>query len=230
MTCFKSLQGTRLRATKLDSCGTVQTGAGAFVVTKGFISVELELDQEDGQSIGPTLADGTRCFYEQTSPLLNGVKIDIEFCEVDPELFNLLTGAPLVTDESGEPIGFTTDDQAYASADVAIELWTNLATGSCPATPNTRRRWGYYLAPWVINGVVGKPKIENDAATFMLSGGMTKTGNDWGLGPYYIQRDSAGDPARQFVPLSTSAHDLTMIVNLDPPDNACGAQILVAAT
>jgi hypothetical protein len=206
-------------------------GAGGYVVTKGFISVEPEDDVSKGQEIGPTLADGTRCYYRVTPPQLNGVKINIEFCQVDPELFNLMTGAPIVTDDAVSPIsiGFTTDDAVYASGNVALELWTNLATGSCP-TSTTGRRWGYYLIPWLTNGIVGKPKIENGAVNFTLSDGITRSGNQWGFGPHYIQRDRLGNAARLFTPLSSTAHDMISKVNLAPPDPVCGAQTLVLAT
>jgi hypothetical protein len=230
-TCDSYLQGIRLRATKLDACGAPVAGAGGYVVTKGFISVEIEDDVAKGQEIGPMLADGTRCYYRITTPQLNGVKVNIEFCEVDPELFNLLTGCPLITDDAVTPntIGFTTDDQTYATGNVALELWTNLNTGSCPVG-TLNRRWGYYLLPWLTNGMVGKPKIENDAVNFNLSDGITRSGNQWGYGPHYIQRDSAGNAARLFTPLSTTAHDLISKVNLAPPDPVCGTQTLVLAT
>jgi hypothetical protein len=230
-TCDSYLQGIRLRATKLDACGAPVAGAGGFIVTKGFISIEIEDDVTKGQEIGPTLADGSRCYYQVTKPLLNGIKVNIEFCQVDPELFNLLTGSPIITDDAVAPnsIGFTTDEATYASGNVALELWTNLATGSCPVT-TTGRRWGYYLLPWVYNGVVGKPKFENDAVNFSLSDGMTHTGNLWGFGPHYIQNDKLGNASRLFTPLSSTAHDLVYKVNVAPPAPVCGAQSLVLAT
>jgi hypothetical protein len=230
MTCDSYLQGIRLRATRLDVCGAPVAGAGGFVVTKGFVSIELEDDVSKGTEIGPTLADGTRCYYKVTPPLLNGVKVNIEFCEVDPELFNMMTGAPIITDDATPPasIGVTTDAATYATGNVALELWTNLATGSCPVA--TGRRWGYYLIPWLTNGVVGKPKIENDAVNFTLSDGITRSPNQWGYGPYDMQYDILGAPSRLFTPLSPTAHDLIYKTNMAPPPPVCGAQTLVLAT
>ena len=227
-TCVSYLQGLVIRATKLDSCGALVAGSCSTVVSKGFISMELEADETDGQEISPTLADGSRCYYYMSPKLLNGIKATIEFCQVDPELINLLTGAPLVVDDATPTpasIGFTTDSASYGLANVAIELLMATAGGGC----TTGRRWGYYLLPWLYQGTVGKPTIENDAVNFTIEA-MTRDGNQWGVGPYDIQLTSAGAPSPLFTALSTTAHDLLMPVNLAPPTPVCGCQTLVIPT
>jgi hypothetical protein len=231
--CDSYLQGTRLRVTKLDACGAPVAGAGAYCVTKGFITLELDTDITKGTEIGPTLADGTRCFYQTTPPLLNYIKVSADFCSVDPELFNLMTGSTIVTDDSVSPvsIGMATDETTFATANFALELWTNLAVGSCPVSTNTGRRWGYYLLPWLVNGYVGKPKkIENGEINFSLTDAHTHTANQWNYGPYDIQFDRSGNASRLFTPLSSTAHDLLYRVNMQPPTQVCGAQALVLAT
>lgn len=231
MTCNSYLQGLVIRATKLDTCGAPVAGACSTIVSKGFINVELEVDEESGTSIGPVLADGTRCYYQTTPKNLNGIKASIEFCSVDPELFNLLTGAPLILDDTSPTplaIGFTTDSASYGVANVALELWMNVANPDCASA--TGRRWGYYLMPWLYQGTVGKPTIENDAVNFTVTEAMTKDGNQWGLGPYNIQLTSAGAPSRLFTALASTAHDLLMPVNLAPPTPTCGCQTLVLPT
>lgn len=229
--CTSYLQGLVLRATKLDTCGAPVAGACSTVVTKGFINVETEVDEASGEEISPTLADGTRCYYYLSPKNLNGIKVSIEFCQVDPDLFNLLTGAPLVLDDTSptpQSIGFTTDSASYGVANVALELWTNIANADC--TSATGRRWGYYLLPWLYQGTVGKPTFENDAVNFTLSEAMTRDGNQWGVGPYDIQLTNAGAPSPLFSALASTVHDLLMPVNLAPPTPVCGCQTLIIPT
>lgn len=230
-TCASYLQGLVIRATKLDTCGAPVAGTCSTVTSKGFISFEIEADEASGNEISQTLADGSRCYYYLSPKQLNGIKINIEFCKVDPELINLLTGSPLVLDDSTPTpvsIGFTTDSASYGIANVALELWMNLADGGCSST--TGRKWGYYLLPWLHQGTVGKPTVENDAVNFTVSEAITRDGNQWGVGPYNIQQTLAGVSSPLFTALSTTAHDLLMPVNLAPPSAVCGCQTLVIPT
>lgn len=217
-----------MRATELDSCGALVDGA-CYVVSKGFVSIEIEADETSGNEISPTLADGTRCYYYLSPKQLNGIKVNIEFCKVDPDLFNILTGSPLVLDDSvvPQPIGFTTDSASYGVANAALEIWMNIE-GACANTSG--RKWGYYLLPWLYQGTVGKPTIENDAVNFTVNEAMTRDNNQWGVGPYNIQQTSAGVDSPLFTALSTTAHDLLMPVNLIPPTPVCGCQTLVLPT
>jgi len=230
-TCPSYLQGLVIRGTKLDSCGIPVGGACSTIVSKGFVSMEIEADESSGNEISPTLADGTRCYYQLSPKLLNGIKVNIEFCKVDPEFMNLLTGSPLVTDDSTptpSSIGFITDSASYGVANVALELWMNLAGSGCDDASG--RKWGYYLLPWLYQGTVGKPTIENDAVNFTVQEAMTKDGNQWGVGPYNIQNTEAGVPSPLFTALPSTAHDLLMTVNLAPPTPVCGCQALVIPT
>ena len=229
--CVNYLQGLVLRATKLDACGAAVAGTTSTVVSKGFINIELEVDEESGNAISPTLADGSRCYYYLSQKNLNGIKVNAEFCQVDPELFNLITGAPLITDDAtpASSIGFTTDSASYGIANFALEVWMNTKGTTCSTSANTRR-WGYYLLPWLYQGTVGKPTIENDAINFTLTDAITHDGNQWGTGPYDIQYTSLGVASPLFASLAITAHDLLMTTNMAPPTPVCGFQTLVLPT
>lgn len=228
--CANFIQGLVMRATKLNTCGAPVGGASGQVVSKGFVSVELKLDEDKGSAIAPVLADGTRLYYYTTPKNLNKITVSAEFCQVDPDLFNLITGAPLVLDDAVSPksIGFTTDSASYATANFALEIWTNLSDGGC--TQANGRKWGYYLLPWVALGSVDRPKIENNALNFGLADAITKSGNAWGTGPYNIQLSKTGVASPLFSPLSTTAHDLLMTTNLTPPTPVCGYQSVTLPT
>jgi hypothetical protein len=230
-TCNPYYQGLVVRATRLDACGAPDSGACGFAVSKGFIKVELETDDEDGEQIAPILADGTRCYNVTSARVLNALKAKIEFCEVDPELFNLLTGSTLVLDDEVSPVahGFTVDSAVYSTENVALEIWTNLRLSTC-VVGGTTRRWGYILFPWMYNGIVGQPTIENGAVNFTIEELMSRDNNQWGVGPYDIQLDAAGNPSPLYSALSTTAHQLVWKVNVAPPTSACGCQTLVPVT
>ncbi len=231
-TCSSFLQGLVIRATRLDECGAPDYGPSGTVVSEGFISVELENQETDATEISQVTASGKRCYYVETPKLLNAVQATIELCEVDPELFEMMTGAPLVLDDDDTAHGFTTDSASYGVANVALELWLNLAGGDCDVSDNLSRRWGYYLMPWLYQGVVGKPTVENGAVNFTINEARTRDGNQWGVGPYNIQRASAGGnlPSPLFTPIASTVHDLLYKVNLAPPAATCGAVPLVALT
>lgn len=221
------LQGLRIRATRLDDCGKPVAGPCGTIVSKGFVNVNLSVNEQNPTEISQVLADGSRCYYIQTPKLLNNIQASLEFCEVDPELFEMMTGAPLVMDDAATPEaqGFTTDSQSYGLAHVALEVWTNLARGGCAVTNG--RRWGYYLLPWLYQGTVSKPTIENGAANFTVNEAVTRDGNQWGVGPYDIQLDQGGLEAPLFDPISGTTHDLLYKVNLAPPAPTDGCVPLV---
>lgn len=225
-TCDSYLQGLVVRATRLTDCGVPDYGTCGTVVSDGFINIELENNETDPEEIAPVKANGQRCYYIETPVLLNNVQASIEFCEVDPELFEMMTGAPLVLDDDDTAHGFTTDSASYATANVALEVWTNLASGGCTGG-DYPRRWGYYLMPWLYQGKVGKPTIENGAVNFTISDIKTRDGNQWGVGPYNIQRTAAGVLSPLFTPITSTTHDLLYKVNVAPPEASCGCVPLV---
>lgn len=224
------LQGLVVRATRLDDCGLPEYGACGTVVSEGFINIELENNETDPEEISQTLANGQRCYYRETARQLNNIQATIEFCEVDPELFEMMTGSPLVLDDavSPEAHGFTTDSASYGVANVALEVWMNLASGGCVGGTYPRR-WGYYLMPWLYQGVVGKPTIENGAVNFTIDAAKTRDGNQWGVGPYNIQRAAiGGDLSPLFTPITSTTHDLLYKVNVPPPVATDGCVPLLA--
>ncbi len=229
--CDSHYQGLVVRLTRLDECGAVVSGACGYAVSKGFVSVSLEKDEEEGEAISPTLANGERCYYKRSKKRLNGYKAGIEFCEVDPELFEIATGVTLVTDDAVAPVthGFAVNSDSYADANFALELWTNLDV-AC-TVGGTTRRWGYLLLPWLQGGsFTPADTIENGAVNFSIEDAMTMDGNQWGIGPYDIQLDKNSDPSPLYTPLAPNDHYLQWKTNIAPPTPTCGCQTLTPVT
>jgi hypothetical protein len=227
--CLSLVKGRRIRVTKLDSCGRPIYGDDSQVVSKGFISVALTANTTETDEINVTNAAGEVCVYEASVTSLVGYGIEIQFCEVDPELFALVTGQPVVLGADGDTvIGFDVDTKiGLENSNFALELWAGAPAGDSCNDPNAQGNYGYLLLPFLQGGILGDFTVENGAVTFTLTGANTKEGNGWGTGPYPVMLDGATPtpaPGVMATPVSTSTALRTMIVDVAPPADACGAR------
>ncbi len=231
--CRTLIQGTRLRATLVDSCGAPVGGACSTIVTDGFISVAMTDNVESPDEFKVKNASGSFCVNQRSLPLLNWIETTISLCQVNPELLSMLSGSPLVMDDASptpNAVGFQTDSAAYASASFALELWTNIgrARGSA-ACPPGGTRYGYMLLPWLIEGAIGDVTVENGPVNFTVTT-ITAEGNDWGVGPYDVLLDAASAPSPLLEALPTTTHRHMQYTSLAPPAVVCGCQELVLAS
>lgn len=224
--CHSPIQGTRMRVTRLDICGAPVEGDCSTVVSSGFVSVSMTDNVEAPDEFKVKNAAGDYCFQPiRTRPLLNWIETSIQFCLVDPELFEMVTGSPIITDDSTpvDAIGFATDSDTYASAKFALEVWTNLADAECDADGP---RYGYLLLPFLKEGTVGDITIENGPLSFTVNA-ITAPGTEWGVGPYDVIVDADGNPSPLLSALPATRHRQWMLTRLAPPDASCGCQPLV---
>ena len=226
--CLSLVKGRRIRVTSLDNCGRPVYGDDSQVVSKGFISVAFTANTTESDEINVTNASGEVCVYEAAVTSLVGYGIEIQFCEVDPELFALVTGQPVVLAADGSTvIGFDVDTKiGLENSNFALELWAGSPTGDACATEGAQGSFGYLLLPFLTGGILGDFTIENGAVTFTLTGANTKEGNSWGTGPYNVMLNNAATPvpAPMATPVSTSTALRTMIVDVAPPTEECGAR------
>lgn len=135
-TCSSIVRGKRIRATRLDSCGAFPAPATAnsLVTSSGFVSVEYELDYEDGDEHILKNADGDLCINDRSCDQFKRVMVTVSFCNVDPDLFSIITGYPLEVDNSGVNVGFRVGE-SLACSNFALELWGGVDGSSpCPLT------------------------------------------------------------------------------------------------
>lgn len=228
--CLSLVKGRRIRVTRLDGCGRPVYGDDSQVVSKGFISVGFTANTTESDEINVTNASGEVCVYEAAVTSLTGYGVEISFCEVDPELFALVTGQPIVLGADGNTVvGFDVDTNiSLENSNFALELWAGSPTGDACSTAGATGSYGYLLLPFLTGGILGDFTVENGAVTFTLTGANTKEGNAWGVGPYDdIMLDAAATPGPMTAPVSTSVALRTMIVDLAPPPDACGARPLL---
>jgi hypothetical protein len=229
--CLPLAKGRRIRVTRLDGCGRPIFGDDSQVVSKGFISVSYTANTTETDEINIPNASGEVCIYEPSVTSLVGYGIEIAFCNVDPELLSILTGQEVVLGYDGNTvIGFDVDTKvSLDSSNFALELWAGSPTGDACNTAGSEGSFGYILLPFVSGGILGDFTVENAAVTFTVTGANTKEGNAWGVGPYDVMLNNAATPvpSKMSTPVSTSAALRTILVDLAPPQDACGARPLL---
>lgn len=229
--CYASIKGLAMRATRLDGCGNILSGSNASVVSCGFVSIQASANIEEGEEFTQKLANGDLCVSEKDQSVLKFLDLTFNFCEVDPELYELITGNRVVSaggtgTGSNDSIGFTLSEDISEDHGFALEVWTRIAgTGGCGAAASYE--WIYWLMPNVVNGTLGGDiTIENGPMTFTLSAN-TKTNPNWLMGPYNVfQKPGAGAAGKLPSIVASDEHLYVMQTNVEPPACACGYQTL----
>jgi hypothetical protein len=228
--CMKPIGGTRLRATKVDACGVPITGVGSCViVTKGFVSVERTAQFMDPDEFTVKNASGELCINERTHPLFQWYNLTVNFCEVDPELINMMTGSPLVLDDTAvtpRAVGWRTRENANINANWAMELWTRMAGAACVGGAV---QYGYYALPFIVEGVVGDVTFENGPVSFSVTQARSKSAEGWGVGPFDVLNTVvAPAPSPLLTPMIAGDHDHFQMTTLAPPavPGTCGCVTL----
>lgn len=220
--CFNSVRGRVIRATLLDSCGVPaldEDGNITTLVTDGFVSVAYSNEIDEGDEIVVKKADGTLCINEPGCPIIKWVNIEATFCQVDPDLVAMMTGWPRVADNDADTVGFRVQSTIECHGGVALEVWSDVTQGFCE---EGSAQYVYFLAPWVTQGILGDFTIENDAASFVLSGKAIK-GSGWGVGPYDVDLGPGDLPAPLITPIGADDILDIHLTTVAPPVAACGS-------
>lgn len=225
-TCFSVLRLPMIRVTSENSCGTVNTGTGVQITSSGLISVAMAVNQEDRQDYFTLNADAQPCVTNTAPPILKWIDLTITFCNVDPRLINLISGEPLVVDDSTTPvaIGWDTSVGSVNTVNFGFEGWSRIG-GTSSACGGTTTPYGYFLLPWVTEGVVGDITLENGVANFTVTA-RTQAGGNWGIGPYNVQTSNAtatlGNPIPLLSAIGPNVHKRMFVTHLPPPPAVCG--------
>jgi hypothetical protein len=223
--CASYVRGRVLRVTRLDACGNPVQGDNSVVVSKGWTSVAYTANTDDGEEIKVPNAANETCIFVPAEPRFLGYGVEITFCNVDPDLYSLLTGQRTVLDSEGNVVGFAMDT-AVSAGDVrfALEVWAGSPGGANCDNPGAGASYGYVLLPYLQGGVVGDFTIENAEVTFTVTGAATLDGNRWGQGFYNVVLDGTGDPTLLAESVGTTEHLVLLNTGMAPPAALCGAR------
>jgi hypothetical protein len=213
------VRGRVMRVTRLDGCGAlVDPSTCSAIVSDGFVSVELTANIETGDDITVTNAAGKTCVSDPAVPTLNGYGVQITFCQVDPQLYAMLTGQAVVVDSAGNAVGFriNTDVDPSDSA-FALEVWSNVPSIAC-SSEGGGGTYGYTLPPFIQGGVLGDFTIENAAVTFTISNAATKGGSAWDVGPYDVVLGALDAESPLLTAIGDADHVHIQLTELAPPE------------
>lgn len=221
--CFTTVKSRVVRLTRLDECGTPVIGARSSIVSQGFIKVESGWDIEDGETFEQQNAWGDYCTNEQDDPKIKGADVEVEFCEVNPDAYDLVSGARVIAAtaaedfaELGSSIGYVLGEDTVPGA-WALETWTKLGGAVCGDTGATL--WAYSVWPFLKGGRPGDLTLERGTATFPQSARARGASATWGSGPY-------GDA---IVTLLEGEVFAQVVTDVQPPvPTDCGAVALAA--
>lgn len=224
--CIKPYRVRVARFTRLDECGRVVYGENSRVVTDGLISVATTVNTSETEAINTPNADGQPCLFVEGQTRFLNRALTITFCNVDPDLYTLITGRePIIDPFTGDTIGWNedTDEDPY-SRGFAMETWSRTQGPRC--APGGAVTSGYMIYPFLSGGYVGEYTLENGAVSFPVTAITTQPGALWGSGPYNVQFDADGNPAPLSPPVNDTSHSRLIVTNVAPPEPMCGAQAL----
>jgi hypothetical protein len=214
--CYSTVKSRLARLTRLDECGAPAFGPRASLPTEGFIKVENKWDIEDGEEFYVTNAWGEPCLNERDKPRIKGGDVTIDFCGVDPDSHDIVSGARVIAAEAGDTfaalgasIGFGISTDTIGG-DFALELWTKIGGSSCTGGAQV---WLYSLYPWLSGGRPGDQTLERGNTTFQQSARAQGASAAWANGPYEagLKPVLAGEVHVQYLTL------------VQPPAGVCGA-------
>lgn len=213
--CFTVVRGKRARITRLtETLSPAPTSENCrYVVTSGYISVGFTAAVEAGDEITQPNANGDLCVNERSNDQFQRWELSIDWCEVDPDAFEMIAGYPLEVDGAGDSVGFRTPE-GQLDANFGLELWTGIG--------GTATSYGYLLLPAVGSALLNSFTVENGSATFTTDA-VTKGGNQWGTGPYNVIDHGSG-AQKLAVAMATDEHLLMRTTTVAPPAAVCGCQ------
>lgn len=222
-----AIRGRVARVTRTDNCGRPVFGEYNSAISEGVITAAFTANTVETDEINVPNFGGKRCVYEAAETTLAGYGVELTFCNVDFEMFELITKQPLVFNDQGGVVGIEPDTKISLSGEgFALEIWTGAQGTDVCDDPDAQGEYGYLLLPFLKGGIVGDFTIENGAVNFVITGASTRDGNRWGSGPYAVEM-VGGVPAPLYQAVSKTAPLRIMTVSVAPPPEAVGARPLL---
>lgn len=225
--CFVLVRGTVMRITKLDACGIPVVGPKSVVVSDGFVSVEGRIALEDPQEYKLKGANDKFIINTRGKPQIKWIDLTINFGKVDPDVYELTTGSPLVLNDAVTPEAVGMRIREGVSANFALEVWSDISGQACVGG---QQSWGYGLYPFVVDAVPGDHTWQNDVVSFPIQSARTEKGSGWGTGPYNVinKLSAPTGPAKLLEAITDKDHLHLQSTTLAPPTPTCGATALAA--
>lgn len=232
MAVFPVVKGTRLRATKVNSCGLPVSGNANYAVTNGWVSLTISPVMQEAEELEQRNAEGRVCVAERTPPERKYYNLTLTLCQVNTCLVSLFNGWEQELDWDGNAVGLRDQRKVESDYGVAIEVWAGgKADDDCPtpeddsifASPTSGKSYGYFLT-FGTEFTLGDIEIAASVANFTLTG-ITFAGPQWGRGPWNVVATNASNtPGRLLTPVTDDQHFLLQRTPIAPPDPTPGEE------
>jgi hypothetical protein len=223
--CFRSIQGLALRVGRLDSCCSPVTGTTCdFATSESFVTLNLTAQIEDPDEFIVKLANGKLCINEVGCATLKRFNVEIEVCNADPDLFQIVSGVNTIVDFQGSIVGFEIDQDLGSCNRFSLEFWTKVVGDACVDPVTGATQYLYWLLPCVSNGRIGDVQITNGPLTWKLTGEALPS-KSWGVGPYnVVPTDINNTPGPLLSPIGEQTALHVQFTTIAPPVEVCGCQ------
>lgn len=122
--CYAMVRGSAIRVTGLDARGRVPSETTS-AVSKAVAKVSInEITETGGSEILRNDDEETRLHLIDPTRNIRYLA-DVDFLRVDPGVFSLVTGVPLVLNAAGDVVGFDADSRV-PPVSFALEVWSKL--------------------------------------------------------------------------------------------------------
>lgn len=221
--CFRSIQGIALRVSRLDACCSAVTGTACdFAVSESFVTLNITAEIEEPDEFIVKLANGKLCINETGCATLKRFNVEIEVCNADPDLFEIISGVATVVDFTGDVVGFEIDEDLGECNRFALEFWTKVVGDECVDPTTGAQQYLYWLLPCLSNGRIGDITIENGPLTWTLTAEALPS-STWGVGPYNVVPINAENtPGPLLSPIGESTALRVQFTTIPPPTEFCG--------
>lgn len=222
------VRGRVARVTKLDNCARPVYGEYSQAVTEGVVSAAFTANTAETEAIETTGMSGRRLVWEPSITEFAGYALVLTFARVEFDVFEIITGMPLVFNEAGAVVGIEADTKIKLSDwGFGLEIFAGATGTDVCDDPDAEGEFGYLLLPRMQGGILGDFTIENASISFTITGAQTRDGNRWGRGPYAVERNAAGVAGPLFQPVSPTAALRMQVTTVAPPAEFLGARPLL---
>lgn len=211
--CYAPVRGSAIRVTGLTKRGAIPSPV-RYVATKSVTRVSIdEVTEGGGSEVQRNTNEESRILIVNAATPIRNL-VSIEFIRTDPDILNLVSGVPVVTNAAGDVVGIDANTRIPAAA-FALEVWSRISGSRCAEPQN----WGYTLFPFLRGGVLSGFAFADSTVSFTLRRAQSRRSGDWNVGPY----DLEGVHKRLLTPVSRNGSWRQFLTTAPPPAQTNGA-------
>lgn len=147
-TCRSSFGACAIRVARLESNGVPDPGPNNLYVADTLITVTRNINVRAGTRVELPDGCGGVCAMVETPERVTGMTLEIELCQHDAELLEMLLGGSLITLLT-DTVGFLSPAFNAEPPDVSMEFWAQSVTESGQdLADNPYIQFGYPKVQW----------------------------------------------------------------------------------